>query len=191
MVQKIPGNGKKTLSDKKELRRRARENVEQGAVTDAYKADREKVIELLNEALATEIICVLRYKRHAYLAAGPVSESIKNEFEQHAVEEQSHADMIAARIVQLGGEPDLSPDGLTERAHSQYNDSEDIVDMMKSDLIEERVAIESYSELIRFIGDDDPTTRRMLEEILAKEEEHAEDLSSLLDTHGPSRQPRE
>lgn len=180
MVQRLTGNGKKTLTDKKELRRRAREHVEQGAVTEAYKADRTRVIELLNEALATEIVCWLRYKRHAAMAAGLASESVKNEFEEHALEEQDHADKIAARIVQLGGEPDYSPEGMLARSHSEYTTPDDLIEMLRSDLVEERVAIESYAEMIRFVGDDDPTTRRLLEEILAKEEEHAEDLASLV-----------
>ncbi len=168
------------LADVVEIRRRAREHIEQGAVTSGYRAARETVIKLLNEALATEIVCVLRYKRHYFMAQGIQSESVKQEFLQHATEEQQHADLIAERITQLGGAPDLNPDGLASRAHSEYVEGASLADMIREDLVAERVAIDSYSEIIRFLGDDDPTSRRIMEEILAKEEEHADDMARLL-----------
>lgn len=172
---------KKTfLTDIKIIRERARQHIEQGAITEGYSAPRETVIKLLNEALATEIVCVLRYKRHYFMAAGINSESIASEFQQHAQEEQMHADQIARRIVQLGGEPNFSPEGLLSRSHSEYVEGDSLVDMIKEDLVAERIAIDTYREMINFLGNDDPTTRRMLEEILAVEEEHAEDLVSLL-----------
>ena len=149
-------------------------------MTFDYKADRETVIKLLNEALATEIVCVLRYRRHYFMAEGMNAESVKSEFLAHAGEEQAHADELAERIVQLGGEPNLSPDGLADRSHSEYIEGENLEDMIKEDLVAERIAIESYRDMIAFVGSDDPTTRRLLEEILMKEEEHAEDLVSLL-----------
>ena len=170
----------KFLTDVKTLRERARKHIEQGAITPGYKADREAVIRILNEALATEIICVLRYKRHYYMASGINAQSVAGEFLQHANEEQAHADQIAQRIVQLGGEPNLSPDGLSSRSHSEYVEGDGLVDMIKEDLVAERIAIDSYRDMINFLGNDDPTTRRMLEGILAVEEEHAEDLVSLL-----------
>jgi bacterioferritin len=168
------------LSDVTELRRRARQHIESGAVTGAYRGDRETVIKLLNEALATEIVCVLRYKRHYFMAQGINADPIATEFLTHANEEQGHADQIAGRIVQLGGAPNLNPDGLLTRSHSEYVEGQTLVDMIKEDLVAERVAIDSYTEMIRYIGDDDITTRRMLEAILAVEEEHADDLSSFL-----------
>ena len=172
------------LSDVKTLRERARKNVEQGAVTEGYKADRETVLRLLNDALATEIICVLRYKRHYYMASGIHAQSVAAEFLEHAAEEQAHADLLAERIVQLQGEPNLNPDQLSNRSHAQYVEGKDLADMIREDLVAERIAIDSYAEMIRYIGDDDPTTRRMLEGILAAEEEHAEDLISLLRGQG-------
>ena len=168
------------LSDVTELRRRARQHIEDGAVTDMYRGNRETVIKLLNEALATEIVCVLRYKRHYYMAQGIHADPIASEFLTHANEEQGHADQIAARIVQLGGAPNLNPDGLLSRSHSEYVEGQTLLDMIKEDLVAERVAIDSYTEMIRYVGDDDITTRRMLESILAVEEEHADDLSSFL-----------
>jgi bacterioferritin len=168
------------LTDIQELRRRARQHIESGAVTDGYRADRDTVVRLLNEALATEIVCVLRYKRHYFMAQGIHADPIAQEFLQHANEEQGHADQIAGRIVQLGGAPNFSPDGLLMRSHSEYVEGQTLLDMIKEDLIAERVAIDSYTEMIRYIGDDDITTRRMLEGILAVEEEHADDLSSFL-----------
>ena len=168
------------LSDVKELRRRAREHIAQGAVTPGYHADRATVIKLLNEALATEWICTLRYKRHYFMAQGIASESVKLEFAEHATQEQEHADRIAERIVQLGGEPDLNPDTLTKRSHSEYKEGGSLVEMLREDLVAERVAIESYREMVEWLHGKDSTTKRMLEEILAVEEEHAEDINSLL-----------
>ncbi|MCC7412192.1 MAG: bacterioferritin [Gammaproteobacteria bacterium] len=172
------------LTDIKTLRKRARKHIEQGAVTPGYKGDRETVIKLLNEALATEIICVLRYRRHHFMAAGINAQSIASEFLLHANEEQAHADQIAQRIVQLGGAPDFSPDGLATRSHAEYVEGSDLIDMIKEDLIAERIAIDSYREVIGYLGNDDPTTRRMLEGILAMEEEHADDLVGLLEEMG-------
>jgi len=178
------GNGKHQvggeLSSIATLRKRAREHIEKGAVTEAYAADRETVLRLLNEALATEIVCTLRYRRHFFMANGLQAEAVKEEFRSHALEEQAHADMIAARIVQLDGEPNFDPRGLAERSHAEYVAGSSLNDMIREDLVAERVAIDSYKEMIGFIGSGDPTTKRMLEEILAKEEEHAEDLSSML-----------
>lgn len=172
------------LSDVKELRRRARENMMNGPVTSDYQGDVKQAVDILNQALATEIVCVLRYKRHYYTAHGIYKDAVAQEFLQHANEEQGHADQIAERITQLGGEPDLNPDGLTSRSHSEYQDSTDMVEMIKENLVAERVAIESYREMVRFFGDNDPTTRRMLEGILAVEEEHANDMVDLLEQHG-------
>ncbi|HZU82572.1 MAG TPA: DUF892 family protein, partial [Polyangiaceae bacterium] len=149
-------------------------------VTAGYRADRETVVKLLNEALATELVCVLRYKRHYFMAHGLSAPGVAQEFQEHANDEQDHADRLAQRITQLDGEPNFDPDGLTSRSHSEYKEGADLVDMLREDLVAERVAIESYAEIIRFLGNDDPTTRRLMEEILAKEEEHANDLSDLL-----------
>ena len=168
------------LTDVKTLRARARQGIEDGAMTAGYKAKVETVITLLNEALATEIVCVLRYKRHYFMAKGISSLSVKGEFLQHATEEQAHADQLAERIVQLGGEPNLSPEGMLARSHSEYVEGESLAEMIKEDLIAERIAIDSYRDMITYVGADDPTTRKVLEKILAQEEEHAEDLSSLL-----------
>src|SRR6266498_1660298 len=168
------------LTDVQELRRRARQHIDEGAVTDAYRADRDTVIKILNEALATEIVCVLRYKRHYFMAQGIHSDPIAQEFLTHANEEQGHADQIAGRIIQLGGSPNFNPEGLLTRSHSEYVEGQNLVDMIKEDLVAERVAIDSYTEMIRSIGDDDYTTRRMLEGILAVEEEHADDLANFL-----------
>ena len=168
------------LSDIETIRKRARQHIESGAVTASYALDRETATRLLNEALATEIVCVLRYRRHHFMASGIHSESVKSEFLAHAQEEQAHADQIAERIVQLGGAPNFDPDGLTSRSHAEYVEGETLVDMLKEDLVAERVAIDSYREMIAFFGEQDSTTRTMLEKILAVEEEHAEDLSSLL-----------
>src|SRR6188472_422504 len=169
------------LTDIKTLRERARKHIENGAVTEGYSADRETVVKLLNEALATEIVCVLRYKRHYFMATGINADSVAAEFQQHATEEQQHADQIAARIVQLNGEPNLNPEGLTSRSHAEYVEGEDLIDMIKEDLVAERIAIDSYREMINYIGDKDTTTKRMLEGILAMEEEHADDLVGLLE----------
>ena len=172
-------NGQFVL-DIKAIRDRARRHIEDGAVTEDYKAKVSVVLRLLNESLATELVCVLRYKRHYFMAQGLSSESVKNEFLEHAKEEQAHADAIAERIVQLGGQPNFSPDGLLDRSHSQYAEGTSLEDMIKEDLVAERIAIDSYRQMIEFIGGDDPTTRRLLEEVTAKEEEHAEELASLL-----------
>ena len=177
------------LSDIKTIRQRARKHIESGAVTEGYRADREKVVEILNQALATELVCVLRYKRHYYMASGIHAKSVAAEFLEHAGEEQQHADMIATRIVQLGGAPDLSPDGLQARSHSEYIEGDDIVEMLEEDLVAERIAIDTYREIIQYLGNDDPTSRRMMEEILATEEEHAEDLSTLLEELGKQGEP--
>ena len=169
------------LTDVKTLRRRAREHILEGAVTPGYTANRETVVKLLNEALATEIVCVLRYKRHYFMAEGIAADSVKAEFLQHANEEQQHADQIAARIVQLNGEPNLNPEGLASRSHAEYKEGEDLLDMIKEDLVAERIAIDSYREMINYVGDRDTTTKRMLEGILAMEEEHADDLVGMLE----------
>jgi len=172
------------LSDIQELRRRARQHMDQGAVTEGYKADRPTVVKILNEALATEIVCVLRYKFHYYMASGIDSQAVKEEFLEHATEEQQHADMISERITQLDGKPNYNPEGLASRSHSEYKEGTTLVDMIREDLVAERVAIESYSEIIRYLGDDDPTTRRLMEQILAAEEQHADDMKTLLETIG-------
>ena len=168
------------LTDVNEIRRRARKHIEEGAVTEGYAADRETVIKILNEALATEIVCVLRYKRHYFMAQGIHSDPIANEFLQHANEEQGHADQIAMRITQIGGEPDFNPSILAQRSHAEYVEGNNLLEMIKEDLVAERIAIESYNEIIRFLGTDDITSRRMMEGILAVEEEHADDLASFL-----------
>ena len=173
------------LSDVTELRRRARKNIEQGAVTEGYRGDVTTVIDLLNQALATELVCVLRYKRHYFMASGIHAQPVAAEFLEHANEEQGHADQIAERITQLGGAPDFNPQGLATRSHAEYVEGNSLIEMLQEDLVAERVAIESYGEMVRYIGTDDPTTRRMLEGILAVEEEHAEDLKTLLETLPP------
>jgi bacterioferritin len=172
------------LTDIKTLRKRARQHIEQGAVTEGYSADRKTVVKLMNEALATEIVCVLRYKRHYFMASGIHAEGVAAEFLQHANEEQGHADLIAQRIVQLGGAPNFSPEGLLTRSHAEYVEGETLTDMIKENLVAERIAIDSYRDMINYLGNDDPTTRRMLEGILAMEEEHADDLVSLLSELG-------
>jgi bacterioferritin len=168
------------MTDIKTIRERARQHIEQGAVTPTYKADREAVVRMLNEALATEIVCILRYKRHYFTLNGIDARVVAEEFKEHAQDEQEHADKIAERIVQLGGAPDFSPQGLHARSHSQYVPGTTLLEMVREDLIAERVGIDSYREMIAHLGNDDPTTRRMLEEILADEEEHAEDLAAML-----------
>ena len=175
------------LSDVVELRRRARREIEDGAVTPAYGADREAVVRILNVALATEIVCVLRYKRHYFMADGIHADPVKEEFLEHANEEQQHADMLAARIIQLNGKPDFSPEGLLTRSHSEYKEGETLADMIREDLIAERIAIESYAEIVRYLGESDPTSRRLMEEILSKEEEHAEDMKTLLERIGKEK----
>src|ERR671915_813025 len=168
------------LTDIKTLRERARKHIEQGAVTEGYTADRETVIKILNEALATEIVCVLRYKRHYFMATGIHAEGVAAEFLEHANDEQGHADQIAQRIVQLQGEPNFNPEGLLMRSHAEYVEGTTLTDMIKEDLVAERIAIDSYREIIAYLGDDDPTSRRLMEQILAVEEEHADDLANLL-----------
>ena len=172
------------LTDIKTLRDRARQHIEDGAVTEGYSADRETVVKLLNEALATEIVCVLRYRRHYFMASGINAESVAPEFLQHANEEQGHADQIAQRIVQLMGEPNFNPEGLLTRSHSEYIEGTTLIDMIKEDLVAERIAIDSYRDMIAYFGNDDPTSRRMMEGILAMEEEHADDLVNLLEKMG-------
>ncbi len=178
---KNASNEQPSLSDIQTLRKRARQHIEEGAITSGYAADRETVLKLLNEALATEIVCVLRYKRHYFMATGIHAEPVAAEFLEHANEELQHADRIAERIVQLRGEPNFSPDGLSLRSHAEYVEGDSLKEMIKEDLVAERVAIESYREMVAYIAEKDPTTRRMLEEILAGEEEHADDLVSLLE----------
>jgi bacterioferritin len=168
------------VSDLKKIKARARMHMETGAVTEAYKADSKLVVEVLNDVLATEIVCVLRYKRHFFMARGINADSIKAEFLQHASDEQQHADWIAERIVQLNGEPNFNPEGLVARSHSDYQEGSSLIEMIKEDLIAERVAVESYSAIARWLGDDDSTTRRLIEAILKSEEEHADDLASML-----------
>jgi len=179
--------GGEFLSDVKELRRRARQHIEDGAVTQGYGADPEKVVAVLNEALATEIVCVLRYKRHYFMAQGIHAQAVAQEFLEHANEEQGHADRIAERITQLGGAPDFNPEGLATRSHSEYVEGNSLVDMIREDLVAERIAIDSYGEIVRFFGDRDITSRRLMEEILANEEEHADDLNKLLATLDPTK----
>ena len=171
---------KSILTDVKTLREQARQHIEEGAVTAGYSADRETVLKLLNDALATEIVCVLRYRRHHFMAKGIQSKGIADEFLAHANEEQGHADQIAERIVQLGGEPDFSPEGLVSRSHSEYVAGGSLIDMIKEDLVAERIAIDSYRDMIQYLGEQDPTTGRMLEGILAVEEQHADELADLL-----------
>jgi bacterioferritin len=170
------------LTDIETIRARARKHIEKGAVTEGYTLDPKTSVKILNEALATEIVCVLRYRRHYFMASGIHAQPVAAEFLQHANEEQGHADQIAQRITQLDGEPDFNPEGLLSRSHAEYVEGTDLMDMIKEDLVAERIAIDSYSEMIRYFGNDDPTTRRMLEGILAMEEEHAEDLRTMLET---------
>ena len=175
------------LTDIQTLRKRAREHIEKGAVTAGYTANLETVIRILNEALATEIVCVLRYKRHYYMATGIHAQAVAAEFLEHAGEEQAHADQIAERITQLGGAPNFNPDGLTSRSHAEYVEGESLVDMIKEDLVAERIAIDSYREMAQYFGDRDSTTRGMIERILAMEEKHADDLVNLLTTLDPTK----
>ena len=174
----VPASG---ISDRKTLRANARRSIEDGAITPSYAADRKMVIKLLNDALATEWVCVLRYYRHYYMAKGMLADAVKAEFLEHAQQEQAHAGMLAERIVQLGGEPDLDPDTLTARAHAEYKEGKDLREMVKEDLVAERIAIDSYREMINYIGDSDITTKRLLEKILEQEEEHADEFADLLD----------
>lgn len=167
-------------SDLEAIRKRARENMHEGAVTGAYRADREQVIKVLNEVLATEIVCTLRYKNHYYMAAGIHASPVAAEFLEHANEEQAHADAVAKRITELNGVPNYDPVGLATRSHAEYREGKTLDDMIKEDLVAERVAIETYAEIVRWLGNDDPTTRRLIEQLLAVEEEHADDLANLL-----------
>jgi len=176
-----PDPRKPFLSDIQEIRRRARQHMEQGALVDNYKADLETSLRLLNEALATEIVCVLRYRRHHFMAAGIHAQAVAAEFLEHANEEQGHADKLAARIVQLNGEPNFNPEGLLTRSHSEYVEGQSLEDMIRENLVAERIAIESYTEIIRYFGDRDPTSRRLMEEILSNEEEHADDMRTLIE----------
>lgn len=170
-----------TLTDVQTLRSRAREHIEQGAVTPGYSADRSEVLKLLNDALATEIVCLLRYRRHYFMARGIQAKSIANEFLVHGNEELGHADQLAERIVQLGGEPDFSPDSLSRRSHAEYQAGTNLVDMIKENLIAERIAIDSYREFVRYLGNQDPTTSDLLKSILAVEEKHADELADMLE----------
>ena len=169
------------MTDIQTLRSQARKHIEKGAVTAGYSADRTEVLKLLNEALATEIVCVLRYRRHHFMARGIHAKSIADEFLVHSNEEQGHADQIAERIVQLGGEPDFAPDSLTSRSHAEYVAADSLIEMIKEDLVAERIAIDSYRQMIQYLDHQDPTTSRMLKEILAVEEEHADELADLLE----------
>ena len=173
------------MTDVQTLRQRARQHIEEGAVTAGYSADRKTVLKLLNDALATEIVCVLRYRRHYFMARGIHSQAVADEFLEHSNEEQGHADQLAERIVQLGGEPNFSPEGLVTRSHAEYVEGSTLSEMIKEDLVAERIAIDSYRDFIQYLGDQDPTTRRLLEGILAMEEEHADDLADLLQVVPP------
>lgn len=169
------------LSDKQSLRERARRHIDEGAVTEDYSADKETVLRLLNEALATELVCSLRYRRHYFSAKGISSTGIAQEFLEHAQEEAAHADRFAERISQLGGAPDFSPVGLAERSHAEYVAGDTLIEMIREDLVAERIAVESYREIVQYLGDADPTTRRLFEEVLAVEEQHADELSRLIE----------
>lgn len=169
-------------TDLEAIQRRARELMKEGAVTGAYLADRDQVNKVLNEVLATEIVCVLRYRNHYFMASGINAGPVATEFLEHANEEQTHADWVAERITQLGGRPNFDPKGLAQRSHAEYREGDSLQEMIEEDLVAERVAIETYSEIVRWLGNDDPTTRRMIEDILKMEEEHADDLASLLAT---------
>ncbi|MDH1008476.1 ferritin-like domain-containing protein [Pseudomonas nicosulfuronedens] len=168
------------LTDVQTLRQRARQNIEDGAVTEGYHADRKTVLRLLNESLATELVCYLRYKRHYFMATGLKASVAAAEFLEHATQELQHADRLAERIMQLGGEPDFNPNGLTERSHAEYVAGTNLREMITENLVAERIAVDSYREIVVYLGDDDPTTRRLFEEILAQEEEHADDMADLL-----------
>jgi len=172
------------LTDVQTLRKRAREHLDEGAVTPGYSADRETVLKQLNAALATELVCVLRYRRHHFMAKGIHSQAVAAEFLVHSNEEQGHADLLASRIVQLGGEPDFSPQGLAGRSHAEYVAGATLTDMIREDLVAERIAIDSYRGFIQYLGDKDPTTRRLLESILTVEEGHADELADLLEEVG-------
>ncbi len=185
----MAAKSKPFLTDIKTIRRRAREHMQRGAVTDSYTLDRDTVLKLLNEALATEIICVLRYKAHYYMASGINAKSVAAEFLEHANEEQQHADQIAERITQLDGTPNFSPEGMQTRSHSEFIVPDDLAAMIEENLVAERIAIDSYREIINFVGDQDTTTKRLLEGILAMEEEHAEDMKTLMERFGKKGEP--
>lgn len=191
MTTPVPSVPLPRFTDIPTLRQRARQNFDEGAVTDEYRADRETVLQLLNAALATEVVCALRYKRHYYSAKGLASRSVAQEFLEHADEEWEHAGWFAERITQLGGEPDFSPHTLVARSHAEYDESDTMVGMIKEDLIAERIAIESYKEIIDYLGASDPTTRRLFEQVLAVEEEHAEDLHTLIHMIGTTHYAEE
>jgi bacterioferritin len=180
-------DSKPGLTDVETLRQRARQHIEEGALTPGYDGDPATVVELLNEALATELVCMLRYRRHYFMSAGIPAETVAAEFLEHATQELQHADQFARRIVQLGGTPNFSPDELTARSHAEYAEGGSLTEMITDDLIAERIAIDSYREMINFIGDRDPTTKRLLEDVLAVEEEHADDLVSLLERSKSAR----
>ncbi len=179
-----PDKSKPFLSDVKTLRQKARQHIDKGAVTDSYGGDVDQAIEILQSVLATEIVCVLRYTQHAIVATGLSSEGVKAEFQEHAREEQGHAMEVAERINQLGGTPDFNPQTLTSRSAAEYKTSDELIDMIRENLIAERIAVEHYRELVRYFGDNDPATRLMIEGILSKEEEHASDMLDLLTRHG-------
>jgi len=176
------------MTDVLTLRKHAREHIDDGSVTAGYSADRKIVLKLLNDSLATELVCVLRYRRHHFMARGIHSQSVAQEFLDHSNEEQGHADQIAERIVQLGGAPDFAPDGLSGRSHAEYVEGGSLASMIREDLVAERIAIDSYRDFIQYLGDQDSTTRRMLEGILSAEEEHADDLADLLVAF-PAKEP--
>jgi len=186
-VRQNPSKAQPFLSDVETLRDRARKQIEKGAVTDTYLGDVKRTVEILQSVLATELVCVLRYTQHAVVATGLASESVRAEFAQHAKEEQQHAMSVAERINQLGGEPDFNPDSLTGRSASQYETGADLVAMIRENLVAERIAVDHYRELVRYFGDNDPTTRVMIESILGVEEEHASDMLDLLATHGGAK----
>jgi bacterioferritin len=170
--------------DLEAIRKRAKDKMEDGAVTSDFKGDPEKICAVLNEVLATELVCVLRYKNHYYMAKGIHASSVEDEFLEHANEEQGHADMVAKRITELNGTCDMNPATLVKRSHAEYGNAKTLQEMIKDDLVAERIAIQTYGEIVRWIGDSDPTTRRMIEEILEVEEEHADDMAKLLERVG-------
>ena len=177
-------------TDIQTLRKRARQHIEKGSVTAGYSADREIVLKLLNDSLATELVCVLRYRRHHFMAQGIHSQAVAQEFLDHSNEEQGHADQIAARIVQLGGAPDFAPEGLASRSHAEYVEGDSLASMIEEDLVAERIAIDSYRDIIQYLGNQDPTTRRLMEAILAVEEQHADELAGLLETLPEEAEPK-
>jgi len=187
----MPAKSQPFLTDIQTIRARAREHIRRGAVTESYTLDRDTVLKLLNEALATELVCVLRYKAHYYLASGINAKSVAAEFLEHANEEQQHADKIAERITQLDGTPNFEPDGLSRRSHAEFVVPEELAAMIEENLIAERIAIDSYREIINYVGDRDTTTKRLLEEVLAQEEEHAEDMKTLMEHLGKKGEPAE